>query len=68
MSNPWAKAKQINEVHRRLMQLHPMKENRTADEETEWNTNIALYEDLLGKKLIRGNDGRIELPFSVEGV
>lgn len=64
--NPWAKAKQLNAVHRNLMAVHPMKENRTPEDETAWNENIALYEDLLRKTLVRQHDGSVAFPFRTE--
>ncbi len=66
MENPWAKLKQVNAIHKKLMDSHPMKPDRTPEEAAQWTENIALYEEALGKTLVRQHDGTVAFPFRTE--
>lgn len=65
--NPWAAAKELNDIHKKLMASHPHKKDRTPEDEAAWAENIPLYEEKLGKTLVRRHGGDVHFPFQTEG-
>ena len=64
----FTQARELNKIHRKLEPFMKHPGPQTSEEVESWNTNIAAYEDLLGKKLVRSDNGDVLLPFRTEDV
>lgn len=56
--------RQLKEVATALKNLgEAFHGQRTPEEQAIWDTNIAKYESVTGKTLVRQHDGSVKMPF-----